>query len=207
MFKPSGSKFTYSDLAHKFGWASVILTSVLFPVTVTFRYLFAFPFWLGLLPKNPMILVKTIFQHPSHPDFMRRHLYINREAVTPQMSPFNILLDEEGGYWFEHFWGIIHVLKCDVSKEDQSYKMSPIVQSLLRVDCTIDFIKDKKETILCINICNKWAFLLNPFAWGLFLWASAALQLFNVSYFGGYKKKYGVITIDTVLPNEKSKNT
>ena len=164
----------------------------------------AFPFWLKWLPSNPVVFAKTEFHHPTEKDFMRKFLCTNPEAVTRWPRSFNILVDENGGHWFEYFWGVIHCLKLESSKDQ--YILSPTYDSFIPAYCTIDYSSDKSITTLRIYLRNKLGFYFNPFAWCSLFWSLSTLHLFNIHGFEKYKRDHGVVTLDTQLPNEQVKS-
>jgi len=96
---------------------------LLLPLTVLYRWLLAFPPFCPCLQRKQPVHLRYTFPSKYGSDFVRERVYESKDNATG-VGSFVILADPGGGIWFERFWGLINVLKLEVSDDDQSWHLS-----------------------------------------------------------------------------------
>lgn len=126
---PWGGEMTHAELARKFGWLSVIISIILFPLTFLWARLLAFPIWLDWLgfESKPKYTVRNeLYYHPlreanveddykydgNSDDLFKNKFYEVADRVADIPSGWNCHIDSKGKKFFESFWGLINCLDC-----------------------------------------------------------------------------------------------
>ena len=120
---PWGGSVSHAQLARKFGWWSVILSFVLFPLTAFIRNFLAFPFFLSFLYKDHK--TKAIYKYPNDVDCVRTKVY-KSETQDPEMEccpGLVFLVDEKGGKWFEYAWGLISIFDLKITNNGNTWNL------------------------------------------------------------------------------------
>lgn len=173
---PWGGKVTTSQLAARFGWSRIILSWIFLPPLVLFAKLVAFPFWLEYIWENgPLYMSRTEIRYPESPDLYRREVFFSEKSPFRYFSGWDVLVDREGGKFFESFFGIIHCLECDITED--RFILTPSFWTFIVVKVVyVEFDKDQGNRIR-FYFPMKGPNLINPFSWIFGMCANAALTV------------------------------
>ena len=119
MAGPWGGSLSFSQLAEKFGWFSIIFSLPLLPLIFLYRWILAFPPYLACIAISARS--RYIYRHPEH-DVVRRKIYLSRTNQLGCCPAFIMHADPDGGKWFESYWGIINVLDMEAKNSIQKFK-------------------------------------------------------------------------------------
>ena len=133
-----GGNFTYGDLAEKFGWPAVIISTLTYPVLLAFGKLLAYPIW---LPIEPKMISNSFFSYPGHDDLYRKRFYTSLESLPTFPPAWNAVVDDS--MFYECFWGIfINCLNCEVN--EHYYKLTTHPLSWIHGTVFVEFSEAEK---------------------------------------------------------------
>jgi len=149
---PWGGSLTHAQLAQKFGWLSVIISVLLFPVTWFIRTCLCYPFFLACLSKR---VKKTVrYEYPNDPDLVRTQFYENPNKLQEFgfCQNFNVLADVKGCRWFESCWGLIHAI--DLRVTGNTWTLTPSHRCFFGAGSRVDlfFAEDGKSHTVSFDL-------------------------------------------------------
>jgi len=199
---PWGGSFTYTQLAEKFSWPTVILSLILLPFSFLFRHLLAFPFFLNFWNK-PFWMLYSQYNYEQD-DFIRKNVY--GPAVPPfgkAVVGFKCMADMEGGKWFESFWGFMHVLDMEWDDDDLNGVIRGNSLSFFPCELLVDVTeKPVRAHRLRFNFPIKGPFAINPFMYLSLLGPFSALgYLASSKWFHGWLAKNGASVLNVNAPD------
>lgn len=204
---PYGGSMTHAELAEKFGWPSVILSILLLPFSLLWSRIIAFPVWLNyFFESKPKYTIENILTYPcKHNDLFRKKFYESpQKKTTGLVSGWNCHVDEEGGKFFESFFGIINCLDIEVNEE--RFVITPNSLSWLSLSKVfVEFDEGPRGTY---GHRVRFYFPLdgpnfyNPFTWGTIAFTAVAMTWFSKRSFKEFKEKYDVKTKSAYFPAE-----
>ena len=210
-----GGTMTYRQLATKFSWPTVIVSIVFLPFLLLWSKLLAFPQWLPESWRSrPLLTVRNTFLYNGNTkegisaaevsDLFRNRVYSSEtNVVSTSPSGWNCHVDEEGGKFFESFWGIMHCLDIQCRDDGSDRKrnhwvITPNKWSWLRLDNV--FVEFCEGDTRCGGHRVRFYFPLdgpnryNPCTWITIGFAVTALNYFAGVSFKEFKERYGVTT-------------
>lgn len=194
---PYGGKATYSDLAGKFGWPTVIISPLLLPFTFLFTHLLAYPFFL------PRAYAYTSRQYAwyleGNEDVWRQQQYFNKKNEFGFFPGWNCYVDEEGGRFYETIWGIMNCL--DATTKSNCIIFTPNKFSWVIGKIFAEFpsppVKGHRIRFYFGNGGLNW---YNPFAWLNIGFCLTALTLMNMRGLKTFKSKFPMDNEATNFP-------
>lgn len=200
---PWGGSLTYSQLAAKFGWPSVIISFILTPFLLVWSKLLAFPKWMiGPLKNGPFYAMKYHITYPNNPGIFRKTIYDGATPTTSKWVPkgWTSLMDYEGGKFFESFWGL---LQCaDIDFNDRRIIISSNFMTWL--DVSNVFIEFTEGPVLEHQVRFYFPVmglnLINPFNLVTSVWAVSSVVWFEKVANKEFAKKNGIFPNLRFLP-------
>jgi len=198
---------TLVQLAKKFGWPSVIISIIILPVSLLWSKLLAFPVWLKSKPKYT---VENTLTYPKHDDLFAREFYFTEKSVVGFPSGWNCHIDEEGGKFFESFWGIIHCLDVVVKRNEDdrisTMIITPNFLSWLTLDeVYVEFANTPEGTYghrIRFFFPLDGPNMYNPFTLLTMGFIMTGMNWFSKVSFKKFKCEKGVFTTSTTFPDE-----
>jgi hypothetical protein len=183
---PYGGKATYSDLAGKFGWPTVIISPLLLPITFVLTNVFCYPFFF------PRKWNYTSKQHAWYledgVEVWRQKMYYNKKCEVGSFAGWQCYVDKEGGKFYESIWGLMNCLDADIYDDYLVFKPNMFSWVIGIIYCEMP--KDKKGHRIRFYFGNGGINYYNPFAWGSIMFCIAAISLMNVRGLPKFKAKY-----------------
>lgn len=183
---PYGGKATYSDLAGKFGWPTVIISPLLLPFTFLFTNLLAYPFFI------PRKYKYTSLQHAWYlegEDLWRQKAYFNKESEFGFFPGWSCYIDKEGGKFYESIWGFMNCLDAEI--HDDHINLVPNKFSWVIGKIWAEFppapVKGHRIRFYFGNGGINW---YNPFCWCNIMFCLTALTMLNLRGLPAFKSKY-----------------
>jgi hypothetical protein len=179
-----GSTFTYSQLAGKYGWLSVIVSAVLLPLLVCYNWVLAY---------NPLLqwcgITRTVRWKYTWPkelgsDFLKDRLYSTPTNEAGICSFVLLAPDSEKQKWHEAAWGALTVLDMKIHS-DKLWELKSNWLSMPRAHVSIDFLPDGQIVTFDLFIG------ISPFSWLSWLWIVSALRLYVSGMNARFLKMHG----------------
>jgi len=208
---------TYSQMAAKFGWPSIIISILLTPFALLWSKLIAFPVWLDLIYKHkPFYVLKSSYKYPNEEDFVRKNVYTGavQHSIFPPMvdalNGFNFHADVEGGKWIESFYGFIHCL--DMTTHDDRMVLETNSMTVFPANVFIEYPKGTSgpgvhEHRVRFYFPIKGPNMLNPAMWATLFIPLSGVMIFANNSIVRYFKENGVILHNTNLPKEEDSSS
>jgi len=138
-----GGSWSWSELAQRFGWHSVILSVLAQPFWFVFHHIVGFPCFLR--PCNGCLISRVHYDYPGQKDMGKKRFYQAEVGSTSKFqclpAGFRVHVDLEGGKWFESFWGFIQ--KFDLQQvHDDRWLLTTNWTSIFPARICIDFQPD-----------------------------------------------------------------
>lgn len=167
--------YTYSELAAKFGWLSVVVSAITLPLLVVYNWLLAFNPLLDCLVYHKIARFRYSFPAERGHDYVRKLVYAAPTNETG-VSCFTTLgsSDRGGGKWFERYWGLLTVMDV-TAHSDTLWEIKANWLTLPRAHVAIDFTPGAQ--ILTIDLSIG----ISPFSWLSALWFLSAMGVFGVA--------------------------
>jgi len=204
---------TYSQMAAKFGWPSIIFSILLTPFALLWSKLIAFPVWLDIIYKHkPFYVLKSIYKYPEEKNFVKKNVYSGavQHSIFPPMldalNGFNCHADAEGGKWIESFFGFIHCM--DMTTHDDRMIIEPNSMTVFPALVFIEYPQGTSgpgvhEHRVRFHFPIKGPNMLNPAMWvTLFIPLSGVMVFANIAIVR-YFKKNGVSVHNTNMPKKE----
>jgi len=206
-----GSK-SLSELAGKFGWTSVIVSIILTPFLLLWSNLLAYPKWLMWLigvDANECFEDDSFFtgfriEYEGQTNAWCRELYTNDKNPGRSLVGWNVYADDDGGKFFESFFGIIQTLDLEEIETDDNRKiwiLTPNEWSWFPAKVTIDFYDDDEHSVV-IRIPVKGINMYNPFFLMTKWFVLASLYVAKVWGYKDFKKDLGASSSSIGDPTE-----
>jgi len=189
---PYGGKATYSDLAKKFGWPTVIISPFLLPFTFLFTNVLAYPFFIAR--KWKYFQRQYSWYLEGGEDIWRQKMYLNKENLMGCgcIPGWNCYVDKEGGKFYESIWGLMNCLDATVNEDSVTFTPNSFSWVITKV-----FAEFPKPPVtghrirfyFAIDGINQY----NPFAW-----MNVMFCFTGIIWMG----KYGVPKFKAIYPVE-----
>lgn len=200
---PWGGKVTYSQLAEKFSWPTVIISIILTPLLLVWSKLLAYPIWLiGPFKNGPLYMMKYNFSYPDKENAFLSEAYDGFTPTTRRCCPdgWTCLTDYEGGKFFEAFWGLIQVADMDVNDDriiiSPNWKSWAPVSNIFIERPTAPVHEHQARFYFPIMGLN----LINPFNWVSQTWTGSAFFWYGFVSNTEFCKKNGISSHLSILP-------
>lgn len=194
---PYGGKATYSDLAEKFGWTSVIISPLLLPFTFVLTHLLCYPFF---FPRKWAYTTKQHAWYLEGEDVWRQKMYFNKKNEFGCCHGWNCYVDKEGGKFYETIWGLINCLDATIKEDCVIFTPSALtwVVAVIYFEHPTPPITGHRIRFYFGNGgINRY----NPFAWASIVLGLTALSLAGARGLPTFKEKYPMRNEAENFPN------
>ena len=197
---PYGGNATYSDLAGKFGWPTVILSPLLLPFTFILTNLFCYPFF---FPRKWSYTSRQYAWYlEDGVDVWRQKQYFNKKNEFGFFPGWNCYVDQEGGKFYESIWGLLNCLDAKIT--DDYIMFTPNMFSWVIGVIYAEFPEDKKGHRIRFYFGNGGINWYNPFAWCSIMFCITAISLMNVRGLATFKSKYPMRNTSENFPADEN---
>lgn len=208
-----GGNMTAGELAVKFGWVSVIVSTLANPILMWWSNMLAFPIWLPQSwgTNKLKLFSMSVFSYYEEPNVFRRKVYHspkNAASYATGWNGWNCHVDSEGGKFYESFFGVLHCLECKDHGSHLHITPNPKF-SWLPVTVFVEFCQRKGN---CYGHRVRFFFPLdgpnkyNPFTWITVAFVGLALFWFSNCAFKDFKIEHDVDVNNPTPLDEKSED-
>jgi len=197
---PYGGKATYSDLASKFGWPTVIISPILLPFTFLLTNLLLNPFF---IPKAWKYASRQYAWYlEGGDDIWRQKQYFNKKNECGSFTGWNCYIDKEGGKLYESIWGFMNCLDADIKHD--CVIMTPNAWTWIVAKVYAEFDPNTP----CKGHRIRFYFGLgglnqyNPFCWASVVFALSSLTLFGKRGRPVFRSKFPMRSTADNFPKE-----